>query len=238
MYTKQTMYRWALTTLVVMSCMFTSTGFADFSRYQIILDRRPFGEAPAVETTTPQQAARPAGPSYLDRVRLAGMRQSLGDIRVAIVDENVNPHRSYFIFVGNTEDGLRVVSADYAAETVIVERDGEQRVLRMGGGSQPHNAVRPGMTARGSREASSRDRDGPRRGSPAARMSEARRLREEEAQRRREHVPELTGAALDLYLRKYNMEVIRQGAPPLPIPLTPEEDAQLVAEGVLPPVEE
>jgi len=33
------------------------------------------------------------------------------------------------------------------------------------------------------------------------------------------------------------MEVIRQGLPPLPIPLTPEMDAQLVSEGVLPPME-
>ena len=31
------------------------------------------------------------------------------------------------------------------------------------------------------------------------------------------------------------MEVIRQGLPPLPIPLTPEQDSQLVKEGVLPP---
>lgn len=35
-------------------------------------------------------------------------------------------------------------------------------------------------------------------------------------------------------LRQYQMEVIRSGMAPLPIPLTPEMDAQLVAEGVLP----
>ena len=39
-------------------------------------------------------------------------------------------------------------------------------------------------------------------------------------------------------LREYQMEVIRSGMPPLPIPLTEEMDAQLVAEGVLPPVGE
>jgi hypothetical protein len=36
-------------------------------------------------------------------------------------------------------------------------------------------------------------------------------------------------------LRKYQMEVIRAGMAPLPIPLTQEMDEQLVAEGVLPP---
>ena len=30
------------------------------------------------------------------------------------------------------------------------------------------------------------------------------------------------------------MEVLRKGMPPLPVPLTPEMDAQLVSEGVLP----
>jgi hypothetical protein len=39
-------------------------------------------------------------------------------------------------------------------------------------------------------------------------------------------------------LREYNLELIKaKGAkgPPLPIQLTPEEDDQLVKEGVLPP---
>ena len=39
-------------------------------------------------------------------------------------------------------------------------------------------------------------------------------------------------------LQDYQMEVIRSGMPPLPIPLTQEMDDQLVSEGVLPPAEE
>jgi hypothetical protein len=38
-------------------------------------------------------------------------------------------------------------------------------------------------------------------------------------------------------LREYQMEVLRQGMPPLPVQLTPEQDDQLVQEGVLPPLE-
>ena len=34
------------------------------------------------------------------------------------------------------------------------------------------------------------------------------------------------------------MEVLRQGLPPLPVQLTPDRDAQMVAEGLLPPVDE
>ncbi len=38
-------------------------------------------------------------------------------------------------------------------------------------------------------------------------------------------------------LQDYQMEVVRKGMPPLPVPLTPEMDDQLVAEGILPPTE-
>jgi len=38
-------------------------------------------------------------------------------------------------------------------------------------------------------------------------------------------------------LKEYQMRMIREGKPPLPIPLTREMDDQLVKEGVLPPLE-
>ena len=50
--------------------------------------------------------------------------------------------------------------------------------------------------------------------------------------------PMYTGEELEKHLQNYQMEVIRQGLPPLPVQLTPDRDAQLVAEGFLPPVDE
>ncbi|MEM7395303.1 MAG: hypothetical protein AAF492_23470, partial [Verrucomicrobiota bacterium] len=47
--------------------------------------------------------------------------------------------------------------------------------------------------------------------------------------------PKYTGEELKKHLQDYNMQVIRQGLPPLPIALTPDQDSQLVDEGVLPP---
>jgi hypothetical protein len=44
-----------------------------------------------------------------------------------------------------------------------------------------------------------------------------------------------TLAELKEHLQEYQMEAIRQGQPPLPIPLTPESEAQLAKEGFLPP---
>ena len=50
--------------------------------------------------------------------------------------------------------------------------------------------------------------------------------------------PKYTGEELEKHLNEYQMEVIRQGMPPLPVQLSPDRDAQLVAEGFLPPVDE
>jgi hypothetical protein len=67
-------------------------------------------------------------------------------------------------------------------------------------------------------------------------------LEKRRAERQRKPVtrplgPKLTGEKLQERLREYNMDLIRKGDLPLPIKLTPEEDAQLVKEGVLPPIE-
>lgn len=48
---------------------------------------------------------------------------------------------------------------------------------------------------------------------------------------------EMTPEEINALLQEYQKELIRAGQPPLPIPLTPETDQQLVDEGVLPPLE-
>jgi hypothetical protein len=73
-----------------------------------------------------------------------------------------------------------------------------------------------------------------RRREEMVRAQEAERLRRElEAA---EKAREITKEEVDRRMREYNLNLIRQGIkPPKPIVLTPEEDAQLVKEGVLQP---
>jgi hypothetical protein len=74
-----------------------------------------------------------------------------------------------------------------------------------------------------------------------ARRRRIKRTREEIEEMRRQAIerkkPILSGKEYDDHIRQYNLEQIRKGGIPLPIALTPEEDAQLVQEGVLPPAE-
>ena len=70
--------------------------------------------------------------------------------------------------------------------------------------------------------------------------AERRRLRMLERQKPIEvPKPTYTGEALEKHLQEYQMEILRGGTmPPLPVQLSPENDAKLVEEGVLPPVDE
>jgi hypothetical protein len=63
------------------------------------------------------------------------------------------------------------------------------------------------------------------------------RRRTEERERQAAAIPEvkITPEELEKNLRELQMKVLREGLPPLPIPLTKEMDDQLVQEGVLPP---
>ena len=78
--------------------------------------------------------------------------------------------------------------------------------------------------------------DGARKGTYAERLQQRREARRHPQQTAKQ--PLITGEQLEKQLQQYQMDLIRQGKPPMPIPLTPEMDKKLVEEGVLPPVED
>jgi hypothetical protein len=217
----------------------------DFGRYEIILQRRPFGEAPAAAegNMVRKAAVVPTGPSFVDSLTMCAITSGGGAVRVGFWDTKARPPKTYFLFVGESEDGIQVVSADYEAETVTLEKDGDTRVLNMGGGVVSVGAIsspKPGRMNRRHRI--------------AIRKSTLTRKRYEEERalgirkapvspRRALHgktsMNDIPADVRQLAMRKYNMELIRAGGSkgvPLPIPLSDAEDAQLVSEGVLPPI--
>jgi len=211
-----------------------------FNRYEVILNRRPFGAAPVEEEPAPVRPTVPTGPSFADSLKLVALTAKQGDVRVGFVDTKLKPPKTYFLFVGDSQDGIVVVSASYEDERVVLRKDGEERTLSMAAGGRVVETARPGTPADarpsdiGARVATSST--GNRRPVPRV-LSPGRQARLAEERRRAEIIPELHGQVLEKHLQEYNMQAIRSGAPPLPIPLTPEQDAQLVEEGILPPAE-
>lgn len=192
-----------------------------FTRYDVILDRKPFGEPPKNVVVKPQPVE--AKESFAKYYRLCSIVQDDdGAIRVGIID--TKSKRPFTLLDdGEGVNGVELISADYDNEEVILRKGEEMARLKMG--DKTAQAIQQAAEQKVEQNNS--------RPSYAAR----RRARIERAQPQPPPEPKFTGDELKKHLQEYNMEAIREGLPPLPIPLTPEQDDQLVKEGVLPPVE-
>jgi hypothetical protein len=220
-----------------------------FERYESILQRRPFGQAVAAPATnavvTPEN-------SFARTLRLTALIElDGGGAKAGIIDSASNA--SLYLAVGQAQDGVELVSVDFAREEAVLRKGAETVTLKLAGGATPAPAGPGGAAPAAGVPAP----PGAPPLSAAMRMSyaERRRLRADDrrvvtpspaapappapvAAPATSAPPRLTGADLEKHLRDYQMEVIRQGLPPLPIPLTPDQDAQLVREGVLPPLQQ
>lgn len=224
-----------------------------FNRYQIILDRKPFGAepvAPPVAATTPAAPPAPLPESVFKNIRMCAITRNdvTGNVQVGLTDSAAK--KNYFLTVGETEDGITVLAADYEKETARLSKEGAEKEISMtdvpivSGGPA---SVAPIATsvARGPLPSPVASSSVPasRAAAPAAQAPGERYAAEREAvmAARRERMGvtnQLSGEALKKHLEKYQMDLIRAGGqkgPPLPMQLTPEMDAQLVREGVLPP---
>lgn len=192
-----------------------------FERYQIILERKPFGSLPAPEVVT---APQPQAESFAKSLRLSTIiERDDGYIKVGFVDTRTG--RSYMLGAGESQDGIEVVSANWKDEEAVLRQGEEMALIKFVSGEV--RAITPSAAA------------------PSTAANVAARPSWEERRRARAAAPppppepppqpKFTGEELTRHLQEYQLEVIRQGLPPLPLPLTPEMDARLVAEGILPP---
>lgn len=190
-----------------------------FDRYQVILDRKPFGSLPAPVSAV---VAQPQAESFAKRLRLSTIIElDDGSMKIGFVETGTN--KSYMMKPGESLDGIEVVSASWDDEEAILKQGDEMALIKLASGTV--EAINPADQQR---------RQG---GQPEAQRTDYRSRRQARTQPPPEPapLPKYSGAELEKHLNEYQMEVIRQGLPPLPIPLTPEMDRKLVEEGVLPP---
>jgi hypothetical protein len=123
--------------------------------------------------------------------------------------------------VGESTDGMELVEVDPAGEFVRIRRGAAEALLQMTG---QVSASSPALSAAAVERLRMRQAQG--------RVSTNRTASTNRPPAKYE------GSELSKHLSEYKLDVIRQGLPALPIPLTPEEDEQLVREGVLQPLDE
>ena len=195
-----------------------------FERYQVILDRKPFGALPAPEVVT---APTPQAESFAKSLRLSTIIElDDGSIKVGFVDTRSN--RSYLMAAGESLDGIEVISANWKDEEAVLRQGEDMALIKLGTGET--RALAPG----GQRTPTGAQAAAPQITRPT--WEERRRARAAlQPPPEPPPQPKYSGEELTKHLQEYQLEVIRQGLPPLPLPLTPEMDARLVSEGVLPP---
>lgn len=219
-----------------------SFGADGFERYRVILSRMPFGEAPP-EPVAEAPPPTPPAESFAKHLRVCSITEESdsGRVRVGIVDNQTQ--KSFVFSEGEIVDEIELVSASLADEEAVLRKG--QEIVRINLVSGEMSAVTgdqlaAGRAARTAIDATAlqsyRDRRQARQ--------DLRRQREEREQERLERQREAAELAsrytpeeLRSRLQDYNMEVIRAGMPALPIELTPDQDAQLVAENILPPAD-
>lgn len=219
----------------------TANPYYDFNRYSIILERKPFGDFAALTSKMLTEEEPPKKlPNFAKSYSMCAITDSYGEIMVGFIDKSKKSgSKYYYLRVGETEDGVTLVEADYDNESAKLSRDGQEFWIDMNGPKLSNGASGD----------SNRPASDPffSRGKKQVQESYSSRLKRQRAaalkvESRVKYPREnMTKEEITEHLRKLNMELIRAGGskgPPLPLQLTPEEDAQLVSEGVLAPVDE
>jgi len=215
-------------------------GATGLDRYQTIVDRRPFGAEPSAESLAAAAAlAAPPGESLFKDIRMHAIVQNDQGLKVGLA--NAKTQKNFWLAIGDVEDGIELLEVEYDNDRAKFHCGTETQWLKLGtAGPAAAEAVMAASVPIVSQSRFQPIVDTNRLSYMSLR---ARRRAELEAARAKEiqsAKQELTGPALDSYLKDYQMELIRakgEKGPPLPMPLTPEMDSQLVAEGVLPPQE-
>jgi len=206
--------------ILLFSALLSGAAEEGFSRYQPIIDKQPFGQEP-LEADAIQTAASSAQ-SFARNLRLSMLLEgSDGSVRAGIID--TDNKKSYILGVGELQDGLELVEADINASEALLRKNSEVVLFKLESGDGEQIAMS---------QPSSRQNSYAERRRALLKKIEERRNRPAEE---KPPEPKLTGDALKKHLEDVQMNAIRSGLPPLPMPLTPEMDAQLVSEGVLPP---
>ena len=204
----------ALILILLISALSGLAAEEGFKRYQMIIDKHPFGEEPPEA----EPIKIPLNQSFARHLRLTMLEGSGDNVRAGIIDSKEK--KNYLLRIGEIQGGLELIEADISADEAMLRKGTEVALFKL-------KSAAP--------EPLSKKQQASRKSSYANRRSARLAATQKKAAPKKPEVPRLTGAALRAHLENVQMNAIREGMPPLPLPLTPEMDAQLVSEGVLDP---
>ncbi|WP_372807160.1 hypothetical protein [Pontiella sp.] len=215
--------------ILAMACA-AGAGAVEYKRerYQVILERSPFGEDPTLAQEDVNQAkedaaAAAAAKALEKEIRLCFLMETDGgEFRAGF--QNLKPQKgdpsSVLLMEGESFKGMKLSKIDIANNSATLINNGKPVTFELAKAPAAAKPARPAPSS-----TTRRFNQGFQRPEQPTKPAQPELTEEELAKR----------AEVQENLRQYQMEVIRAGMPPLPIPLTKDMDDQLVAEGVLPP---
>ncbi|MBA4388591.1 MAG: hypothetical protein C0404_11455 [Verrucomicrobia bacterium] len=222
--------------------------FRDFSRYQIIIDKEVFGKPISKTEERSESHPKPMDDreNFFKGIRLVFMNKVNGVVSHVSFVNVADKNRIYYMKVGETEDGITLVSADYVAEEVVLRKGELECVVTMRGEMLSAGTTAPGAAIRPDLPFSAAGATPPhpatirisyrdwRRQAQAAADERLRKQAEAQAEAHARISPEEQERLLQDYQKKL-IKARGEDGPPLPVPLTEETDNELVAGGFLPP---
>jgi hypothetical protein len=197
----------------------------DLGKYRLILDKELLGrDKPEVQPIKPTPRPPVSRASWADDYQMTMITQDnqTGKIRVGL--QHLKNNTALLLIEGDNEfnKAYQIESANFDNASVRVRYQGVVHEFRLQEGANP-TPEKPTI----------------RRNSPTIRSSSNnsnQRVNVESAEPPPVPTPRFRSREeLETHLKSVQMDAIRTGKPPLPIPLTPAMDDQLVKEGVLPP---
>jgi len=200
----------------------------DYGRFQVILDKQLLGRAAA--DASPADVTTPVTPPpvWASEYRMTMMTRDAFDGSICVGLQHARDNSGYLLMQGApSTQGFQLTDADFDANRATIRFNGAPHIFHLEAGTEvsPQPAAPPG-----GRNISRSTRIPPRQPDPPA-------LPPGPPPEQPEAVRFNTPEELQIHLQNVQMDALRTGKPPLPIPLTPEMDQQLVREGVLPPQE-
>lgn len=204
----------------------------DRARYELIVDRSPFGSDPLAVAEGTDPIIQQAESTLKRELRLCFLQKTeSGEIRAGFQNLKASPGeaKSVLLMSGESFHAAKLIDIDLENATATLLYQNKPVTFDLSKTVAATTQETPQATTSRAR----RFGTGFRRTTPPQTQQQTEPVVQEPVLTPEEQA--VRQAQVRENLRQYQMEVIRAGMPPLPIPLTQEMDDQLVQEGVLPP---
>ncbi|MCX6992404.1 MAG: hypothetical protein NT011_04590 [Kiritimatiellaeota bacterium] len=100
---------------------------ADFSRYQVVLDRKPFGEVAPI--AVPGAADLAAAESFAKDYEMKAIIDDGDKLQVCVLDKKTNKH--LYLDIGQEISGMQLVSVNYDKEEAVLKMGIETTIIKL-----------------------------------------------------------------------------------------------------------